>query len=259
MPIGQVIDLTEYADKLPVQYQNSFNLKLFISTFLEQVQELENASADLTNSSTDIDIAEGYQLDIIGQLIGAYRGELLDPSYRKLIKFKITTNTGSGTAEDVIFYLKFVLDSGVNVQIFEHPPASVYIHITGEVPTGLNLVEDLDRVLPAGVRVSYVSHAATTGVFTPYTQGSTIHNLLVDTGEQLEDNTGRPIVVRGYSQITDASTLAILAEFYSNANYGLSDNNGNKLVTDTGDSLQMYTFREAEGNVNLILPEVLIQ
>ena len=60
-------DLTTYTDFLPLQFRESPNIKKLLSIFLAQAQELEDANMDLDANSTDISIAVGYQLDIIGK------------------------------------------------------------------------------------------------------------------------------------------------------------------------------------------------
>ena len=59
-------DITAYVDILPSQYNDSPSLRKILEIFLTQVQVLEDANLELDRVSTDVNLAYGYQLDIIG-------------------------------------------------------------------------------------------------------------------------------------------------------------------------------------------------
>ena len=147
-------DLTTYTDFLPLQFRESPNIKKLLSIFLAQAQELEDANMDLDANSTDISIAVGYQLDIIGKLIGVIRQGQSDVQYRDSILFQISLNVGNGTPEDCIQYLASVTKS-TRVKYWEHYPASVILETNGTtIPS--NVPNTLDNMTMAGVSVGGV-------------------------------------------------------------------------------------------------------
>lgn len=156
-------DVTSYEDYLPIQYKDSENLKKLLGIFLAQTQELEDANVDLDTVSTDINLAYGYQLDIIGKLVGAERRGKTDEEFREEILFRISINTGNGTPEDCIQYLNFVTKAD-DVKFWEHYPASVIMETNGTlIPS--NIPNTLDNVTLAGVSVGGVIASETGQVF----------------------------------------------------------------------------------------------
>ena len=156
-------DLTSYIDFLPIQFSNSPNVKAFLSIFLAQAQELENANMELDRVSTSIDLATGYQLDIIGKLIGVNRLGRDDVQYRKVIIFQISVNVGNGTPEDVIQYLSYVTNAS-KVGYWEHYPAMVILETNGTtIPS--NIANMLGNLTIAGVSVGGVIVSETGKVF----------------------------------------------------------------------------------------------
>ena len=147
-------DLTAYTDFLPVQFSESPNIKKLLSIFLAQAQELEDANMALDANSTDISIAGGYQLDIIGKLIGTARQGQTDVQYRDSILFQISINVGNGTPEDCIQYLASVTKA-TKVQYWEHYPASVILETNGAT-LPRNIPNTLDNITMAGVSVGGV-------------------------------------------------------------------------------------------------------
>lgn len=163
MAEGSKRDIVSYSDFLPVQYNNSPNLKTFLSIFLEQVQELEDANIDLDNLSTNIELAFGYQLDIIGKLIGVPRSGKSDEEYRDAIYFQISLNIGNGTPENAIQYLSYVTNA-TKVGYWEHYPAAVILETNGtNIPS--NIPNTLDNITPAGVATGGVIVSETGEVF----------------------------------------------------------------------------------------------
>ncbi len=140
----------EYTDLLPIQYENSDKLKEFLRIYLESVEDLNVEQLALSAINTDFKTATGYQLDLIGKLIGAERKGRADSDYRNYILFKISVNIGSGTPEDVINYLS-IATNATKVRYFEHYPACTVLETNGEtLPTAIP--STLDNVTPAGVR-----------------------------------------------------------------------------------------------------------
>lgn len=143
-------DYEGYVSLLPIQYNDSNNLREFLRIYLESVQDLNVAQLELSEINTDFKTATGYQLDLIGKLVGAERKGRTDSDYRNYILFKISVNIGSGTPEDVINYLSIATDA-TRIRYFEHYPACTVLETNGTtIPDAIP--STLDNVTPAGVR-----------------------------------------------------------------------------------------------------------
>jgi hypothetical protein len=171
-------DLTLLTGYLPQQYSEAEKLHQFLNLFLEQVQELEEANVELDRVSTDIELAYGYQLDIIGKLIGVERQGSSDEEYRADIYFQISLNIGSGTPEDCIQYLSFVTKA-TKVRYWERYPASILMETNGNnIPS--NLAITLDNVALAGVSLEAILIINTDYVFRGGSVGLAYNNAVPD-------------------------------------------------------------------------------
>jgi hypothetical protein len=115
------------------------------------------------NVFKDIDIAEGYALDRIGNEIGQERGEAVDSAYRVMLKLKMSRYLSSGTYDDVKTILANAFNANYSdVEITPNPEdetASVEIKITPLVlgTAGFSAGQALQlmqSVVAAGVRVA---------------------------------------------------------------------------------------------------------
>jgi hypothetical protein len=156
-------DITAYVELLPTQYSESPQLRKLLDVFLGQVQILEDANLELDRVSTDVNLAYGYQLDLIGKLVGAERKGKTDEEFREEILFRISINTGNGTPEDCIQYLTYVTQA-TDVKFWEHYPASVIMETNG-VNIPRNIPNTLDNVTIAGVSVGGVITSISGEVF----------------------------------------------------------------------------------------------
>lgn len=146
----QIRDFSSYTDLLPVQFKDSENLIKLLEIFLDQVEELNLSQQTLASESTDLEAASGYQLDLIGNLLGVRRVGLNDEDYRDAIRFGISVNTGSGTPEDVIGFLQ-TITKATKVRYWEHYPACTVLETNGtNIPKAIP--STLDNVTPAGVQ-----------------------------------------------------------------------------------------------------------
>ena len=105
--------LERWVDDIPSQFRDSPNILGIISALSKQLDELEAVNADLIEK-TDIDTAEGKQLDMLGnvvnigrqeayQLVEVVGAEVLDDSiYRNVLKFKALKNNSDATYSDLM-------------------------------------------------------------------------------------------------------------------------------------------------------------
>tara|TARA_R110000851_G_scaffold7552_1_gene29274 strand:+ start:1263 stop:2084 length:822 start_codon:yes stop_codon:yes gene_type:complete len=233
-------DLTAYSNFLPNQFSSSEKLKTFLGIFLNKVQELEDANLNLSNLSTNITLAYGYQLDIIGKLVGSLRKGKPDEQYREEILFQISLNTGNGTPENCIQYLSYVTQA-TKVSYWEHYPASVILETNGtNIPT--NIPNTLDNITIAGVSVGGVITSESGRVFRGCELTEAYSNLTIFNSPYPEIELGGMNIECGnvlaeciiadneaFSFISDSSelarcTLPELDEIYTNTNNGAGEN-----------------------------------
>lgn len=111
--------LRKWIEDIPEQYHNKDKIKVLLRAFSRQLEELENVFNDI-NQMTDIDRAQGINLDYVGSIVGITRKEVPslfknpasimvdDNLYRQAIKYKALRNTCECTYEDIVASLSLL-------------------------------------------------------------------------------------------------------------------------------------------------------
>lgn len=143
-------------DRLLQQYRDLPRVTALITAFVDEVQDLENALADVYDGRW-IDLAVGDVLDDVGTIVNQPRLGFDDDRYRSLIRAKIGQNVSQGDPERVIQVAKLLIGASL-VHLQELYPAGYSISADADIPVSLvNLFyEQLDLVDPAGVRLEYL-------------------------------------------------------------------------------------------------------
>lgn len=89
------------------QYARKPRVRALIASFLEQVQDLEDAAWDVMTSRL-IGSAINAQLDALGKLVGEARDGRDDDGYRVAITARITVNRSCGTGPEIVSILALV-------------------------------------------------------------------------------------------------------------------------------------------------------
>lgn len=143
-------------DRLISQFKGKINIENVIKIFTPQIQELENMFFDLLEKRY-LSIAEGAQLDEIGEILNQGRNGLNDDDYRVILYNKIAEYNSEGTAEDIIGIFKIV--SGSEKVVLED------LGIAGFAITGINanpiivessIIDSVKNAKIAGVKVRYI-------------------------------------------------------------------------------------------------------
>jgi len=128
----------EGLDTLIQIYKTKPKLLAWLTAFLEQIQDLENAYFELITERT-IDAAVGVQLDGLGKIVGQAREGRNDDNFRLWIKAKIRATRSSGYVNDLIaIALLVTTDNAIWIQ--QYYPAGIHIVIQ-EI-----LDEDIDQI-----------------------------------------------------------------------------------------------------------------
>ncbi len=142
-------------DRLPEQYRGKQRIAAFISTFIQQVQDIEDAQGQL-QVGRHVTSATGVNLDGVGKIVGLARipGQS-DETYRALIQIRIVQNLNQATPEELIAAAKFFLNNE-NIIYTELYPAAIAIFSTSEFDAedaAFNKAQ-LQRLAAAGVKIA---------------------------------------------------------------------------------------------------------
>lgn len=154
---------------MPQQFLGKPRIEALVEAFAKQLQELDGVFKDL-DSLTDVDTAEGKNLDLVGTIVSLTRKEagtlagntdmdpdLSDDTYRKFLKYKILANTNECTYYDMMNGLEMLWNVSP-VYYEEDPDYPATIMLTLPVSEHSGEMVDVGRVpviKPAGVRVEY--------------------------------------------------------------------------------------------------------
>jgi len=88
-------------DRLRSQFKNSTKFKDFLDALFRGFDDFKTPIEDI-RTKTDIDNAEGVQVDLNGKDLGIGRNGLADPEYKILQATKIKVNNSNGTVDEII-------------------------------------------------------------------------------------------------------------------------------------------------------------
>ena len=138
------------ADRLTSQYADADKLQALVSLWGERIQGIEDAAWSVLTDRW-LDVAEGQQLDELGELVGEPRLGRTDETYREAIQVRIVLNWGSGDPESVILAANNIW--GDSARFSEEYPAGVRITLS-ETPATLAQLQNLVSTTPTGVSVT---------------------------------------------------------------------------------------------------------
>ena len=132
--------LENWLDDLPQQFKNKKNIEILIRAFSRQLEELQKVFNDIDNK-TDLNNAVGKQLDFVGGIVNLSRKDagilaglgmsapvIPDERYRKLLTYKVLSNTSDCTYDDLMESLE-ILWKTEGIKYYEDPkrPATIYL------------------------------------------------------------------------------------------------------------------------------------
>lgn len=159
----QFAHLTVARGLMPGQFKNSTNLDALLAAFVGEthaVQELENVIFDLY-SKRWLWIAEGAQLDGLGDILDEPRESADDEEYRSQLYLKILTNVSQGEPERLIEAANRAASPSA-VHLIERPVATAEIYLHGYTET--KWIPRVERVAAGGVQI-IVTGSTTTNPF----------------------------------------------------------------------------------------------
>lgn len=148
--------------RLLEQFGGSVNLRLFVRSWVDRVQECEDAATQLLHDRT-VFAASGAQLDGVGQLVAVGRDGRTDEDYRLRLRGELAILFSQGSTEDIIdiFALLFTPvppDDPPNPEIVDYYPKTLYIrpidHTLTDDPVAVAAL--LRRAVPAATELLFV-------------------------------------------------------------------------------------------------------
>jgi len=129
-----------YLSLVAPQYQNSPRMLAWLTALLTPIDDLFQAAVNL-EVAFDIDWAEGVQLDVLGQIVGASRTVDFQPSngvspvldddtYRILLKAKVAQNHWDGRIASLQAIWKDLFPGGT-IGIVDHQNMSIDVTLSG--------------------------------------------------------------------------------------------------------------------------------
>jgi hypothetical protein len=131
--------------RLLEQYKDKPRFAALLKSYLDQIQELEDATWDVVEAHY-VDTADLTRLKVLGRIVGqVYRGELVE-DFRVMVRARIRINRSHGKQVDIIEVAQLLLD-GIDLSYEEHYPASILLRVEEEFPAGVSptLVAELLR------------------------------------------------------------------------------------------------------------------
>lgn len=114
---------------LITQFKEKPVLAALLTSWLQQVQELEQAWLDLF-TERGLDTATGAQLDVLARIVGTTRDGATDAQLLARIKSRIVINRSNGTAEDLLQIVDELGAIGANpAELVERFPAALELFL----------------------------------------------------------------------------------------------------------------------------------
>lgn len=161
--------LDEWIDDLPQQFQDKENIETLIRAFSKQIEELLAVFKQL-DTQTDLEVAVGKNLDMVGDIITLTRKEagilagidvedpvISDERYRQFLKYQMLVNTNECTYHDLMDGLALLWDVSP-IYYKEDPalPAVIILTMPFLTPGGkIVTLGEVPMVKPAGVRIEF--------------------------------------------------------------------------------------------------------
>ncbi len=140
------------------QFKGKSKLAAYLTTFIEQVQDLEDAFFQVLEER-GVETSTGVQLDGLGEVIGEEREGRTDGIYRQAIKGRIVLNVDDSSTEDVIRLIS-VIASDKKAHLVEYYPAGFTITIDAPVYLSnfdpVQAGKTLQSGKPAGVKAQLI-------------------------------------------------------------------------------------------------------
>lgn len=160
MSLKEVTDHVERGlSRLIEQFKGKPRLEAWISSYLEEVQELSAAAWQVLVLRL-IDDAEGEQLTVLGRLVGQPRTIEDDVRFRVLVRARIAVNQSRGRWSDVLRVANLLFAGEIAYTLTPFYPAALVLTLEDPIVV-IPLLEHgmLEEATAGGVRLDVHFHA----------------------------------------------------------------------------------------------------
>lgn len=145
--------------RLIEQFKGKPRLEAWISSYLEEVQELSTAAWQVLVLRL-IDDSTGEQLTVLGQLVGQPRTVEDDDRFRVLVRARIAVNQSRGRWDDVLRVATLLFGSSVTYSMRAHYPKALVLTVEGPLAFIPSLEHSmLTEAVSSGERIDVHFHA----------------------------------------------------------------------------------------------------
>ena len=114
-------------DRLLDQFDGSVNLRLLATSYLNQVQELEDAAYPLL-AERSLANATGDRLDGFGAIVNVSRGGRDDTTYRLRLSAELAILTSQGSIEEILTIAQLLIQMDTaDYEVIEYVPKTLYL------------------------------------------------------------------------------------------------------------------------------------
>ncbi len=141
------------------QFKGKPRLEAWISSYLEEVQELSDAAWEVLVLRL-IDQATGEQLTVLGRLVGQPRTIADDDRFRVFVRARIAANKSHGRWNDILLVARLLLNGASAYTLTAFYPGALVLTIEDAFPF-IPTIEHglLEDATAAGVRIDVHFHA----------------------------------------------------------------------------------------------------
>lgn len=119
-------------NRLLDQFANSTSLKALLSSYVDQVQALEDVASRLLHER-GVDTASGDRLDGLGEIAGVKRSGLDDIDYRKRVRAELAVLRSQGTLDDLFEIVSYLEEPENGIEAKDYYPKTVYLRLTNHI------------------------------------------------------------------------------------------------------------------------------
>jgi hypothetical protein len=137
------------------QFKDMPNINALVDVLVTEIQELENALADMQDART-LKGAYGAFLDEIGNQLKVDRGNYADDDYKTAIKIAMAKKTSSATTEDILYIVNLLTNDDAVRMENNYPylmELTGYLFCIADDPAGLSALADL---FPVNTRIRLI-------------------------------------------------------------------------------------------------------
>lgn len=183
MTIEKLDHIDQGVNRLTSVFSESEKLKIFLTAFLKQMEEVEESLIQLSKQK-DLETVTGVWLDYIGYIIGQPRAGQEDEEYRQSLQLKVAINKSDGTPPVVYDIVRTYTESD-RVRIAEGILSFGQIIFDGEKNADKTLWQVVQDIKPVTTNIVIIQDTENKSFFPAWEEGTIgleLFNAVVSSG-----------------------------------------------------------------------------